>query len=597
MVSFKFKIMKKVLLKRILLISIDFLILLIIPLLSSFYKSNLFYYHLYISLAGVFIFYLNNVYIPINSSRLPFEKSTVFIISSLLVNAPLFFDKEFIPSKILSIFITFLLLIFYRVLAQNFVNNTLTKKSYKKTIGIYGAGEAGSIFLSLINRNKVLAFFDDKISLQNRTIYGINILPPAQIKTLVKKSFLEEIIIVIPSIKKDNLNKIIESLKDLPLKIKIAPSVQELISGQSLIDVRDLSIDEFLGRDIVKPLRNLMRNSISGKNILVTGAGGSIGSELCREILKHDPLQLLMLDSSEYNLYQIKEELDNKYPKKNIKSLLCSLTDKSILRNILNNYSISLVFHAAAYKHVPLSEENLLTVLYNNLKSTKNLISYVEEKAIPQLVFISSDKAVRPPNIMGASKRLCELLVQGIATESKLQYTIVRFGNVLGSSGSVIPLFKKQISYGGPVTITHKEVTRYFMSIKEAAQLVIQASSLESKGNIFVLDMGNPIKIKTLAESFIRQMGYRPVYGNKYGKNDIEIKIIGLRKGEKLHEELVIENNITKTTHPKIMKATESYFELDKIERIFNKIEKYISTNEEQMVLNCLYENIEGFDK
>ena len=401
-----------------------------------------------------------------------------------------------------------------------------------------------------------------------------------------------------PSIGRHKRNQIIKKLSKYKLIVKTLPSISEIIDGRVTIsDIKDLNIDDLLNREQVKPDRKLLNKNIKNKVVLVTGAGGSIGSELCRQIIKLKPSKLLLLELNEFALYNIYEELIAYNKNLKIISLLADSKDQIKIEMIFETFKVKTVYHAAAYKHVPLVEENICSGVNNNIFSTLAIAKACVAKKVKSLVFISSDKAVRSTNIMGASKRLAELCVQGIYNNQKnknINFSIVRFGNVLESSGSVIPKFKKQIIQGGPVTLTHKNVTRYFMTITEAAQLVIQAGSMGKHSEVFVLDMGKSIKIFDLINKMINLLGLS-VKDKKNPTGDIEIKIIGLRPGEKLYEELLIGKNPQKTTHPKIKKINDPFIIYKILEIELNTLKNLISQNKASGVKKLLQKLLKSF--
>ena len=440
------------------------------------------------------------------------------------------------------------------------------KKSVSKTfVLIYGAGSAGrQLFLALENSPEfeVFGFLDDDKLIQGQVLLGKNIYSSNSLEKLVQVKEIGLVFLALPSIDRSKRNQIIERLNKFHLRVQTLPSISEIVDGKITIsDIKDLNINDLLNREEVKPDINLLNKNINSQVVLVTGSGGSIGSELCKQIVRLKPTKLILLELNEFSLYKIYEELLslNKYLK--IIPLLANAQDQKKIETIIDTFKVNTVYHTAAYKHVPLVEENICEGVKNNVFSTLAVANASVIKKVSNFVLISSDKAVRPSNIMGASKRLSELCVQGIYNHTKdisTSFSIVRFGNVLESSGSVIPKFKKQIKEGGPVTLTHPDVTRYFMTVTEAAQLVIQAGAMGEKSEVFVLDMGKSIKIKDLVYKMIKLSGF-VIKDSTNPKGDIEIKIVGLRPGEKLYEELLIGENPLKTYHKKIQKAQDPF--------------------------------------
>lgn len=444
---------------------------------------------------------------------------------------------------------------------------------------IYGAGTAGRELAAAIRNSKkmqVVGFVDDDPGLQGNNLNGLKIYRPNRLESLIETLEISDILLAIPSIGRSKRAEIIGELSKLKVSIRTLPSVQDIASGKITVsDIHDLDIEDLLGRDLVMPNPELLAKNIYEKVVLVTGAGGSIGSELCRQILLQKPRQLILIEQSEFALYTIEQEL-NKLAAEglgsncSIVSVLGSVRSEQVIRGSLEKYSPHIIFHAAAYKHVPLVESNIAEGLLNNVFGTYNLAKLATEFKVPNFVLISTDKAVRPTNVMGASKRLAEMVLQAFANEPNIAasttFSMVRFGNVLNSSGSVVPLFRKQIQEGGPVTLTHPEVTRYFMMIPEAAQLVIQASAMTVGGDVFVLDMGKPVKIIELAIKMIQLSGLK-LKNENHLDGDIEIEVTGLRPGEKLYEELLIGENPQPTKHQRIKKAHEMFIPLLAIEK------------------------------
>ena len=479
------------------------------------------------------------------------------------------------------------------ILNENFGNYSETNT---KNILIYEADEKNSNLADILQKNpgtNIIGFIDKNLKLNGQLLNGIKIYNVKQLSSLSRSIKINEILLANPKINRDEKNDLLKVMQDLNIAVRIIPNLNQIISGkQSELNFVELNIHDLLHRDPVKPNKKLLKSAIYNKIILVTGAGGSIGSSLCLEISKLNPKKLLLLDQSEYNLYNITNTLENLNPsmKNVLVPILASCTQKLETKKIFIKYKIDVIFHAAAYKHVPLVEKNPYVGVYNNVWGTLNISKLANQYKISNFILISTDKAVRPTNIMGASKRLSEMIIQAFSKTSKLtKFSIVRFGNVLGSSGSVVPKFRTQIKNGGPVTITHPKITRFFMTIEEAAQLVIQAKSLSKGGEVFLLNMGHPIKILDLATRMIKLSGLT-IKDKKNKNGDIELKFIGLRPGEKLYEELLIDNNSILTKHPLIFTARERYLPLNKlnielkklnlilIKNDINKLKKFLKT-------------------
>ncbi len=454
----------------------------------------------------------------------------------------------------------------------------------KKTL-VYGAGSAGRQLVSaLVNSNelKVVGFLDDDDRLHGQVLQGQEIYSSLKINDLIKSKEVELVLLALTSISRSRRNEILKNLSNYSLRVQTLPTVTDIIQGRvSLSDIKDLDIDDILNRDQVLPNNELLSKNITSKVVLVTGAGGSIGSELAREIVKQNPQKLLLLELNEFALYKIYEEL--KITNQNLKiiPLLVNVQDQIKVNEIFKTFKVDTVYHAAAYKHVQLVEVNISESIKNNVFSTLTVAKAALSQLVENFVLISSDKAVRPTNIMGASKRLAELCVQGLyqnTKNNKTKMSIVRFGNVLESSGSVIPKFKKQIKDGGPVTLTHPDVTRYFMTLTEASQLVIQAGAMSKNCDVFVLDMGESVKIKDLIYKIVKLSGLT-VKDENNKEGDIEIKIIGLRPGEKLYEELLLGDNPQKTQHHKIQKAQDPFIPFNLLEVDLNNLKTLLYQN------------------
>lgn len=435
----------------------------------------------------------------------------------------------------------------------------------RQKIAIYGAGKAG-VQLAMALRSspeyKVLAFFDDDPELQGTEIFGLRVQSPDRAEKVIANFDLKGVILALPSVSRSVRSQIIQRLEPYGLILKILPGMAELVGGKVRVeDLREVGIEDLLGRDPVPPNEDMLSTCIEEKVVMVTGAGGSIGSELCRQILKRGPLKLVLFEQSEFALYSIEKELLQVGASVKIVSILGDVKDRELIERVLADHQVQTLYHAAAYKHVPLVEWNATSGIENNVIGTWVTAEASIKAKVETFVLVSTDKAVRPTNVMGASKRMAELVLQALSDRDKKQGTrfcMVRFGNVLGSSGSVVPLFKEQIRNGGPVTVTHPDVTRYFMTIPEAAQLVLQAGTMGEGGDVFVLDMGESVKIVDLARKMIELTGLS-VKDEAHPEGDIELKVTGLRPGEKLFEELLIGDNVLPTSHPRIMRAEESF--------------------------------------
>jgi FlaA1/EpsC-like NDP-sugar epimerase len=436
---------------------------------------------------------------------------------------------------------------------------------------IFGAGTAGvqtASALSISGQFVLIGFVDDDAAKVGRSINGVPVYKAEEVSHVVAAHDVTDILLAMPSASRERRNTIINNLRHVPVHIRTLPGLADLASGRVTVqDFKELDIEDLLGRDPVPPDAALLARNLAGKVVLVSGAGGSIGSELCRQILTQRPRQLLLLDHNEFGLYSIHQEMEALSIAKGVATellpLLGSVTNPTRLQEICRAYSPSVVFHAAAYKHVPLVESNPAEGIFNNVFGTLHMVQAAIDCKADRFVLVSTDKAVRPTNVMGASKRMAELILQALAAQTGLQGTrfgMVRFGNVLGSSGSVVPLFRRQLGHGGPLTVTHAEVTRYFMTIPEAAELVLQAGAMAVGGDVFVLDMGQPVKIMDMARRMVELSGMT-VRDESNPNGEIEIKVTGLRPGEKLYEELLIGDNPTPTSHPRIMKAHEDFLD------------------------------------
>ena len=491
-------------------------------------------------------------------------------------NAP---RSIFIITFFIDIFLIAGLRFAYRI-SRRIVKGEKIRVKDRKRVLIIGGGDAGAIIIRELKQHPELksvpvAIIDDDMSKYGKKINGVPIVGNREmIFDTIEKQKIDEIIIAIPSADRKVINEVYSECAETGCKVKILPSISELIDESVIIQkIRDVSIDDLLGRETIKLDTEEISTCIENKVVLVTGGGGSIGSELCRQIASYRPEKLIILDNYENNLYDIQNELLYLYPELNLVSVIANVREKPRLENIFRKYKPWVVFHAAAHKHVPLMEANPTEAIKNNVFGTMNVAECADRFHAGRFVLISTDKAVNPTNIMGATKRIAEMIIQAMGRHSKTEFVAVRFGNVLGSNGSVIPLFKKQIEQGGPVTVTHPEVIRFFMTIPEAVQLVLQAGAMASGGEIFVLDMGEPVKIYDLARKLITLSGFKP-------DEDIKIEFTGLRPGEKLYEELLLQEEGLKTTkNDKIFVAQPVFTDLALLRREIEVLKEIISTN------------------
>jgi FlaA1/EpsC-like NDP-sugar epimerase len=450
-----------------------------------------------------------------------------------------------------------------RLLARMFL--VQRNNGHKERVLIYGAGSSGrQLAQALMNGEQYhpVIFVDDDTTLHKSTILGVPVGAPAQITSLIKLHNISRILLALPSVSRSRRREVLDALEELPIPVQSIPGMSDLVDGSMRIDeLQDVKIEDLLGRDSVTPKAKLMQANTHNKVVMVTGAGGSIGAELCRQIITCEPKVLVLFELSEFSLYSIEQELSSQLTQHELDIQLIpvmgSVQNRQRLQDVMAAFKVQTVYHAAAYKHVPLVEYNVVEGVRNNVFGTWYAAEAAIAAHVETFVLISTDKAVRPTNVMGASKRLAELVLQALAQrQNTTRFCMVRFGNVLGSSGSVVPLFREQIRKGGPVTVTHKDIIRYFMTIPEAAQLVIQAGAMGNGGDVFVLDMGEPVKIADLAKRMIHLMGLE-VRDEVHPRGDIEIHYSGLRPGEKLYEELLIGENVRQTAHPRIMAADE----------------------------------------
>ncbi len=486
--------------------------------------------------------------------------------------------------------------IFTSRISANFI---FSKKKHEKKVVIYGAGSAGIQLAGALRMSKemqTIAFIDKNPSLHNKYIGGIKVLHPNKLEKLIKKRRVDEVLIAIPSSSRSNLKNLLKEIEQFSIKVRILPGLAELAQGKVLVsELKEVDVSDLLGRVEVAPNQKLLDRNIRKKSVLITGAGGSIGSEISRQVIKSNPIRIVLLDANEYALYSIKNELLDNSQQIDIYAVIGNVTDKTKITQVCKLFDIQTVYHAAAYKHVSLVEENPFEAVTNNILGTKVCAESAVDSNVETFVLVSTDKAVRPTNIMGATKRFAELILQSMSEEvNNTKMTMVRFGNVIGSSGSAVPLFQKQIKEGGPVTVTHPEVIRYFMSIPEAAELVIQAGAMGEGGDVFVLDMGEPVNIFELAKRLINLSGME-VIDDENLNGDIEIEFTGLRPGEKLFEELLIGDNVGTTEHPRILKAKEDYLSKEVLNRFIEDIAEITNSGDTLKLKSILKEAIAGF--
>ncbi|MGY2097857.1 hypothetical protein AO284_22910 [Pseudomonas sp. NZIPFR-PS2] len=484
-------------------------------------------------------------------------------------------------------------------------------------VAIYGAGAAGNQLVAALRMGRLLrpvAFIDDDSSIADRVISGLHVYKPKHIQQMLEVTGAQQILLAIPSASRGRRREILTFLEGFALHVQSVPGFMDLASGRVKVDdIQEVDIADLLGRDSVPPQDELLEHCIKDQSVLITGAGGSIGSELCRQILTLQPTTLLLYEHSEFNLYSILQELEQRIVRESLSvkllPILGSVRNQEKLFDVMKTWRVNTVYHAAAYKHVPMVEHNIAEGVLNNVMGTLSAAQASLRANVANFVLISTDKAVRPTNVMGSTKRLAEMTLQALSSEiapvlfgetssvsrvNKTRFTMVRFGNVLGSSGSVIPLFHKQIKSGGPLTVTHPKITRYFMSIPEAAQLVIQAGSMGQGGDVFVLDMGEPVKIVELAEKMVHLSGLS-IRSDKNLQGDISIEFTGLRPGEKLYEELLIGDNVVTTPHPMIMSANEDYLPWDVLKARLKELLSAVEQDDYTRVRQLLRETVSGY--
>ena len=524
-------------------------------------------------------------------------------ITSLFVGfAMMIFREADMPRTVILIFwfVSSILIIIMRFLYKGYLYSWDNFVNDRKPTIIYGAGSAGAQIVESLRKNHEyapIAFIDDEKSKQGTFINFTRVHPFSDLKDIIKKRKVKAILLAIPSLSEQRKRDLLKKLSKYPVEVKLLPSLSEIVSGRvSIENIRHVQVEDILGRTTVKPKTSLLKKNITGKNVLVTGAGGSIGSELCRQILKLKPNKIILFEHSEFNLYAIDYELTS-LGEKDCKIIPVLADVKSInkVENAIKENKIDTIYHTAAYKHVPMVEKNTVEGVFNNVMGTYNVAVCARDNNVENMVLISTDKAVRPTNVMGASKRFSELVLQALNSEgSNTCFSMVRFGNVLDSAGSVVPLFRRQIKEGGPVTVTHSKVTRYFMSIPEAVQLVLQAGAMAKGGDVFVLDMGEPVRILDLAHRMINLSGLSPITSEN-PEGDIKIKFTGLREGEKLYEELLIGKDVVQSKHPQIMQANEDFLSWQKVSSLIEDIKTNHEKLDDDSMRKVLIENVEGY--
>ena len=537
-------------------------------------------------------------YIGIKVITTTFQATTI---SCLFIGfLMMFFRESNLPRSVLPIFwfIINIFVISSRFLFKGYLYSWDSFVNARKQTIIYGAGKAGVQLVESLKKSTVyapIAFIDDDKAMQGTILNFLEVFPFDKIEELIKIKEAKILLFAVPSASDIQRTQILKKLTKFPIEVRVLPSMDNIVDGVVSIDsIQHVGVADILGRNPVAPKQKLLERNIAEKNILITGSGGSIGSELSRQIINLSPKKIVLLDNSEFNLYTIHQELSSMLKGVKIIPSLCTVTNYHQLKKIISEHNINTIFHAAAYKHVPMVEMNIISGVYNNVIGTYNVSRVADELKVDSLVLVSSDKAVRPTNVMGASKRFSELILQAFSVKSSTCFSMVRFGNVLDSAGSVVPLFRKQIKKGGPVTVTHRNISRYFMTIPEAVQLVLQTGAMAKGGDVFVLDMGEPIKIIDLAYKMIHLSGLTPI-DNENPDGDISIEFTGLRPGEKLFEELLIGNNVIQSEHPRIMQARESKLSFEEVISCVEIIKSAREKQDEIIVKELLLKYVDGY--
>ena len=554
----------------------------------------------FVSIPVFYIFGLYRSMLRYMGVQVAWSLAKGMVVSTLILTTLVYFTQTFgFPRSVFIIYFCLGVLLMggVRMIMRAYLMAIMRLYQSKEAVIIYGAGSSGvQLATALVNANdsKVVAFIDDDKTIQGNLIHGVKVYKQENLDLLLKKFNVKQILLAMPSVEKSKRRQLLQSLEQYPVRVRTVPGMEDLVSGKASVEeIQDVDILDLLGRDSVPPDTSLLRACIENKVVMVTGAGGSIGSELCRQIIKLNPKTLVLLEQSEYALYQIERDLLKQLDelKSDIKLIpvLGSVQNKFRLSHSIKACNVNTIYHSAAYKHVPLVEHNIIEGIRNNIFGTSFAAEAAMDNNVETFVLISTDKAVRPTNLMGASKRFAELILQAYSKieNTQTRFCMVRFGNVLGSSGSVVPLFREQILSGGPVTVTHPDIIRYFMTIPEAAQLVIQASSLGQGGDVFVLDMGEPVKILDLAHRMIRLMGH-DIKDAEHTDADIEVKFTGLRPGEKLYEELLIGNNVSKTRHSRIQRAEEESVSAEQIKSYMEQLDKACSQYDCELIIKLM---------
>ena len=572
--------------------------------------ESLLSYILILPITTVLIFYLFGVYSSV-LRYLDFSLLTKLffgLVMSLILNIFIltflkYYNLESPKFVTLDIFGWIMVLLSAQIIitSSRLLANFLFRERSEIRVVIYGAGSAGIQLASALKVSREMqpiAFIDRNEALHNTTLGNLKILPPQQLKKLIKRKKVDQVLIAIPSASKSTLRSLLAEIEQYSVRVRILPGLAEIAQGKVRVsELKEVETSDLLGRFKVEASQELIDKNIKNKSVLITGAGGSIGSEISRQVVSNGAKRVLLLDSSEFALYAIKKKLEELPFSSNIIAILGNVTDKNRILNICRSFDVQTIYHAAAYKHVPIVEENPFEAVTNNIFGTKNCLEAACEAGIETFVLISTDKAVRPTNIMGATKRFAELILQAHSSERAnldTKMTMVRFGNVIGSSGSAIPLFQRQIKEGGPVTVTDPNVIRYFMTIPEASELVIQAGAMGQGGDVFVLDKGEPIKIVDLAKRLINLSGLE-VKDLHNPNGDIEIKFTGLRPGEKLYEELLIGDNVSKTKHKQILRAEENFISVSEIENYCTALLHARENNDVETLRSIFLKTISGF--